>query len=561
MSITKDNKPNNGYSRISIGLASPEEILAQSSGEVLKPETINYRTYKPERDGLFCERIFGPVKDYECHCGKYKRIRYKGIVCDRCGVEVTEKKVRRERMGHISLVVPVVHIWYFRSLPSKIGYLLGIPSKKLEAIIYYERYVVINAGAASEQGIERLATLSEKEYLDVVAALPKGNQSLDDSDPNKFVAQMGAEAIYTLLQQVDLDSMSYALRHKAYEEAQKLLNADPEEIALVESTSHGLNIAAQGIELQPGDNIITTNLEFIQVALPWCVMRREKKIEIRVCKTKDNRFTVDDFAALADERTRIIVMSTLEWCNGWASDMKAIGDFCQEKGIFLVVDAVQQLGVTKIDTKECHFDLLVAGGHKWLNSPYGTGVLYVNKNSLSKIKQSYAGYLNTTVPEGGWGAYWEKVDAQAVYDWTFPNTARKYEIGGTSNYAGAIALGESLGLVNEIGIENIQQRVWEIGEYCMDRWEEIGGTVITHRDPGRRGGIIITRLYQDVEQDRAILRELHSRQIFIAQRFTDHVGGFRISCSWVNNKQDIDNMIEAVKEIIASIGKAPDYKG
>ena len=164
MSITKDNKPNNGYSRISIGLASPEEILAQSSGEVLKPETINYRTYKPERDGLFCERIFGPVKDYECHCGKYKRIRYKGIVCDRCGVEVTEKKVRRERMGHISLVVPVVHIWYFRSLPSKIGYLLGIPSKKLEAIIYYERYVVINAGAASEQGIERLATLSETIY-------------------------------------------------------------------------------------------------------------------------------------------------------------------------------------------------------------------------------------------------------------------------------------------------------------------------------------------------------------------------------------------------------------
>ena len=215
MSISKDKKTNNGYSQISIGLASPEEILAQSSGEVLKPETINYRTYKPERDGLFCERIFGPVKDYECHCGKYKRIRYKGIVCDRCGVEVTEKKVRRERMGHISLVVPVVHIWYFRSLPSKIGYLLGIPSKKLEAIIYYERYVVINAGAASEQGIERLATLSEKEYLDVVAALPKGNQSLDDSDPNKFVAMMGAEAVYTLLKQVDLDSMSYALRHKA----------------------------------------------------------------------------------------------------------------------------------------------------------------------------------------------------------------------------------------------------------------------------------------------------------------------------------------------------------
>ena len=218
MSFNRDNNKMSTYSRISIGLASPEEIRAQSSGEVLKPETINYRTYKPERDGLFCERIFGPVKDYECHCGKYKRIRYKGIVCDRCGVEVTEKKVRRERMGHISLVVPVVHIWYFRSLPSKIGYLLGIPSKKLEAIIYYERYVVINAGAAKEQGIERLQTLSEKEYLDVVAALPKGNQALADDDPDKFVADMGGEAILTLLKQVDLDTMSYTLRDRASKE-------------------------------------------------------------------------------------------------------------------------------------------------------------------------------------------------------------------------------------------------------------------------------------------------------------------------------------------------------
>ena len=203
------------FDAIKIGIASPEMIRQWSYGEVKKPETINYRTYKPERDGLFCERIFGPTKDYECHCGKYKRIRYKGIVCDRCGVEVTEKKVRRERAGHIQLVVPVAHIWYFRSLPNKIGYLLGIPTKKLDTIIYYERYVVINAGAAAEQGVERLQTLSEKEYLDIVGALPKGNQSLDDSDPNKFVAQMGAEAIYTLLQQVDLDSMSYALRHKA----------------------------------------------------------------------------------------------------------------------------------------------------------------------------------------------------------------------------------------------------------------------------------------------------------------------------------------------------------
>ncbi len=213
MAFRKENKTKNAFSKISIGLASPEEILEKSSGEVLKPETINYRTYKPERDGLFCERIFGPVKDYECHCGKYKRIRYKGIVCDRCGVEVTEKKVRRERMGHIKLVVPVAHIWYFRSLPNKIGYLLGLPSKKLDAVVYYERYVVINPG--NVEGVQRLDLLSEEEYFDIVDKLPKENALLEDNDPNKFVAKMGAEAIYELLQEIDLDALSYQLRHQA----------------------------------------------------------------------------------------------------------------------------------------------------------------------------------------------------------------------------------------------------------------------------------------------------------------------------------------------------------
>ena len=214
-------KKQSSFNKITISLASPEVILEQSSGEVLKPETINYRTYKPERDGLFCERIFGPVKDYECHCGKYKRIRYKGIVCDRCGVEVTEKKVRRERMGHISLVVPVAHIWYFRSLPNKIGYLLGLPTKKLDQIIYYERYVVIQAGVATNldgSALTRLDFLMEEEYLDILDALPKENQYLEDSDPNKFVAKMGAEALYDLLKTMNLEETSYNLRHQANNE-------------------------------------------------------------------------------------------------------------------------------------------------------------------------------------------------------------------------------------------------------------------------------------------------------------------------------------------------------
>ena len=238
MAFKKDTKVKNNFTKITIGLASPEEILENSYGEVTKPETINYRTYKPERDGLFCERIFGPTRDYECGCGKYKRIRYKGIVCDRCGVEVTEKNVRRERSGHIELVVPVAHIWYFRSLPNKIGYLLGLPTKKLDAVIYYEKYVVIQPGdfegrtdverdaeTLNEKSIPSLGSqkfdlLSEEEYLDIVEnKLSPENQALPDTDPHKFVAKMGAEAIYDLLASINLDELAAELRKRANTDA------------------------------------------------------------------------------------------------------------------------------------------------------------------------------------------------------------------------------------------------------------------------------------------------------------------------------------------------------
>ena len=232
MAFRKDSKIPSSFDKITISLASPESILDRSHGEVLKPETINYRTYKPERDGLFCERIFGPTKDYECHCGKYKRIRYKGIVCDRCGVEVTEKKVRRERMGHIQLVVPVVHIWFFRSLPSKVGALLGLQTKKLEMIIYYERYAVINPGILQkkdkddEEGVDFMQFLTEEEYFDILEKLPPENQYLDDDDPDKFIAKMGAEAVHDLLARLDLDKTSYELRHKANTETSQQRKAD-----------------------------------------------------------------------------------------------------------------------------------------------------------------------------------------------------------------------------------------------------------------------------------------------------------------------------------------------
>jgi DNA-directed RNA polymerase subunit beta' len=232
----RDNRPRPQFSKITIGLASPDSILEKSFGEVLKPETINYRTYKPERDGLFCERIFGPVKDYECACGKYKRIRYKGIVCDRCGVEVTEKKVRRERMGHIKLVVPVVHIWYFKSLPNKIGYLLGMSSKKLETIVYYERFVVIQSGIRADKGQNYGDLLTEEEYLDILDTLPKDNQYLPDEDPNKFIAKMGAEAVHDLLARIDLDQLSFDLRNAAATETSQQRKADAlKRLSVVES--------------------------------------------------------------------------------------------------------------------------------------------------------------------------------------------------------------------------------------------------------------------------------------------------------------------------------------
>ncbi len=226
MAIKKENLSNSNFNSITISLASPESILERSRGEVVKPETINYRTYKPEKDGLFCERIFGPVKDWECHCGKYKRIRYKGIICDRCGVEVTEKKVRRERMGHIELVVPVAHIWFFRSLPNKIASLIGLKSKELEQVIYYEKYIVVNPGIIADENIKKSSLLDETEYFNCLDSLPEDNKYLDDEDPNKFIAKMGAEALIELLRKLDLDKLSFDLRHTANRETSQQRKAE-----------------------------------------------------------------------------------------------------------------------------------------------------------------------------------------------------------------------------------------------------------------------------------------------------------------------------------------------
>jgi DNA-directed RNA polymerase subunit beta' len=247
--MKKNKKIKPDFSTITISLASPESILESSNGEVTQPETINYRTYKPEMGGLFCERIFGPVKDWECHCGKYKRIRYKGIVCDRCGVEVTEKKVRRERMGHIQLVVPVAHIWYFRSLPNKIGYLLGLPTKKLDQIIYYERYIVVQPGVLAKEGVQKMDLLTEDEYIALTEKLPRENHNYDDGNPDKFIAKMGAEALEMLLQRTDLDELSYELRHSSTNETSQQRKAEAlKRLKVVEAFRESLS---RGVENRP----------------------------------------------------------------------------------------------------------------------------------------------------------------------------------------------------------------------------------------------------------------------------------------------------------------------
>lgn len=346
-------------------------------------------------------------------------------------------------------------------------------------------------------------------------------------------------------------------RQKAYLEAAKLLNADLDEIALVESTTHALNIAATSLPLKAGDKVLTTSLEFLQVAIPWCMMRETHGIEVIEVPGRDGRFEVQDFAELVDEKVKLIVTSSVEWCNGWMIDIKALGEFCKEKGIYLVVDAIQHVGVYKIDVKELHVDMLTAGGHKWLNSPFGTGILYIRKDLIPTIKPAFYGYLNLKDPEGGWGNYFGTPSIKATNDWEFPDTARKFEIGGTCNYLGAIALGESLSLVNEIGIENIQKHVFSLTEYAMKGLKELGATLVTHEDPEHRSGIVIFRLYDTLEEEQEVLAEIHRHKVFVAMRFTNQIGGLRISCQYYNNESDLDKLFAVLKDIIGK--KKPNY--
>ncbi|RKL62302.1 aminotransferase class V-fold PLP-dependent enzyme [Thermoanaerobacteraceae bacterium SP2] len=347
------------------------------------------------------------------------------------------------------------------------------------------------------------------------------------------------------------------MRQKALDEVIKLTKASSEEIALVESTTHGLNIAATSIKLPPGSKVLISDLEFLQVPIPWS-MQKDSGIEIQLIKNRDGRVLVEDFEKSIDDRVKMIVISSVQWCNGWLVDLKALGELCKKKGIYLIVDAIHQVGAVNMDLSQVHVDILTAGGHKWLNSPYGCGFLYVNKEIVKQLKPVFWGYLNLGEPEGGWPAYFGTPSITPVRDWNFVETAKKFEIGGTSNYAGAIALGESLSLFNELGIENIEKHNVGLADYLIEGLKEIGATLITRPEPGHRSALVVFRFYNDIKEENELLKELHRNNVYVAMRFTSNVGGIRVSCHFFNNRSDIDALIAQLKK--AYNKKKPDFK-
>jgi|LSQX01.1.fsa_nt_gb selenocysteine lyase/cysteine desulfurase len=344
------------------------------------------------------------------------------------------------------------------------------------------------------------------------------------------------------------------MRQKARDEAAKLLKVSTNEIALVESTTHGLNIAATSIKLPPGSKILIPDLEFLQVPIPWSM---QKNVEIELVKNRDGRILVEDIEKAFDEKVKMVVLSSVQWCNGWRVDLKALGELCKRKGIYLVVDAVHQVGAVNLDLSQVHVDILVTGGHKWLNAPFGCGILYVNNEIVNDLEPAFWGYLNLAEPKGGWPVYFGTPSITPIREWDFIENARKFEIGGTSNYPGAIALGESLSLINELGIENIEKHNVDLADYLIEGLKEVEATVVTRPDPGHRSALCVFRFYKDIKEENKLLEEIHNNNIYVAMRFTSNVGGIRVSNHFFNNKNDVNALLAQLKNSYDK--KKPDY--
>ena len=341
------------------------------------------------------------------------------------------------------------------------------------------------------------------------------------------------------------------MRHRAIEEAALLVNAEEEEIALVESTTHGLNIAANAIPLQAGDRILIADTEYLQVSIPWKMKEASVGVELVPVRTGANGvLTPEDFEEVMDDRTRVVCVSSVQWCSGYRTDLGRLSDLCRSRDVYLVVDAIQQLGACPLDVRATPVDFLMAGGHKWLNAPFGCGFLYVSPRCIRELNPDSWGYLALDPPEGGWGEYFRRPEISPYSEWSFQQTATKFEIAGTSNYPGAVGLGASLAQINEVGIQNIHRHILDLGLRLRSGLERLGARLISPGGPeGARSGITIFNMYDSPDEDRTLLEKLLERKIYLAQRYTSGVGGIRASTHFYNNEEDVDALLNAIEEL------------
>jgi selenocysteine lyase/cysteine desulfurase len=384
-------------------------------------------------------------------------------------------------------------------------------------------------------------------YLDV-AAVSLISEPVHDAVRSFLDLCLRPEAADASLHHLVMDAM----RHTAVREGAALLGAAEEEIALVESTTHGLNIAANALPLRAGDTVLIADTEFLQVSIPWKMKEANVGIEMVPVPTGENgTLHVEAFERAIDHRTRVVCVSSVQWCSGYRIDLKALGDLCRERGIYLVVDAIQQLGALDLNVRETPVDFLMAGGHKWLNAPFGCGILYVSPDRIQELDPDSWGYLALEDPEGGWGEYFRRPGITPYSDWSFRQTATKFEIAGTSNYPGSVGLGASLAQINQIGIQRAEKQVLSLNRRLREGLVELGARVISPGGPDEeRSGITIFTMGDTPEEDRALLDKLLERKIYLAQRYTSGIGGIRASTHFFNNDDDVDALLQALKELL-----------
>jgi selenocysteine lyase/cysteine desulfurase len=387
---------------------------------------------------------------------------------------------------------------------------------------------------------DQFPALKEKVFLDAACASLAPRAAVEAIREFLDVA-LRCPSRSSTLHHIAMDDM----RARARPEIARLINAGEDEVALVESTTHGLSIAANSLPLERGDRVLLCDLEFMQVAVPWCQKREEAGIEIDVVPHHNGEVRIEDIADRIGSRTRVVSISSVQWSNGYRSDLGALGALCRDRGVWLVVDAIQQLGAMPIDVKETPVDMLACGGHKWLNSPFGAGFLYARRDLVEELRPPVAGYLSLEEPEGGWGNYFQTPSIKPVRDYRFVREARRYEVGGTSNYPGAVGLAASVRMINELGVSRIRDRVYDLTDRLIAGLQEIGVEIVTPLDRRNRSGIV-TFSVGEARDNLELMERLLERQVLVSVRYTSHIGGVRVSCHFYNSFEDIERLLDVV---------------